>query len=99
MTASWRCAVCENVNHGGRTCSACGATMTRRSTVVTAARARITSPVPPPAPPAPLAAPVERAINRDPVPEEDWAEYEESSVEMLPIPGGCLFNVGPRHGW
>ena len=71
MNAPWRCAVCETVNHGGRTCSACGATMTKRSTVVTAARARVTPTLPAPAPPAPHPAQVQRAINREPVPEEE----------------------------
>jgi hypothetical protein len=99
MNTPWRCAVCETVNHGGRTCAACGATMTRRSTVVTAARARITPAVPPPVPHAPLPAPVQRAISRDPVPEEEWADYEDSAFEMVPIPGGCLFNIGPRRTW
>lgn len=96
MTATWRCAVCEAVNHGGRTCSACGADLTRRSTVVTATRARLVPTPPPPPPPAPLPAPVRRAINRDPVEEEEWEEYEDRSFDVLPIPGGCLFNVGPR---
>lgn len=100
MSGTWRCAVCEAVNHGGRTCSACGAALTRRSTVATAARARLApSPPPPPPAPAPLPAPVRRAINRNPVPEEEWEEwdeYEARSFDVLPIPGGCLFNVGPR---
>jgi hypothetical protein len=99
MNSPWRCAVCETVNYEGRTCAACGATMTRRSTVVTAARARVTPVVPEPTPPAPLPAPVRRAISREPVPEEEWVEYEESTFDMVPIPGGCLFNVGPRGTW
>ena len=101
MNALWRCGVCETVNHGGTTCSACGASLTRRSTVATVARARLAPPPPPPPPPpAPLPEPVRRAINREPVPEEEWAAYEESRVDMLPFPGGCLFTVRPREsGW
>ena len=48
MNTIWRCGVCETVNHGGRTCSACGANLTRRSTVATVARATV-SPHSPPA--------------------------------------------------
>jgi len=96
VNAIWRCGVCETVNNGGRTCSACGADLTRRSTVATVARARLTPPVPPPPPPVPLPEPVQRAINREPiVEEEEWEEYEIEPF-MMPVPGGCLFNVGPR---
>ena len=91
----WRCGVCETVNHGGRTCSACGASLTRRSTVATVARARVSPPVPAPPAPAPVREPVRRAINREPVAEEEWEEYE-NSIDVLPIPGGCLFTVGPK---
>ncbi len=94
MNAIWRCGVCETVNDGGRTCAACGADLTRRSSVTTAVRARLT-PVGPPPPPVtpepPLAEPVRRAINREPVEEEEWAEYEDSGrLIPIPIPGGCL---------
>ncbi len=94
MKGSWQCAVCETVNFDRRTCSACGADLTRRGAVVTAARAKVAS-VPPPPEPAPLPRPVERAINREPVPEEEWEEYD-TSFRMLPLPGGCLFSLGPR---
>ena len=73
--------------------------MTRRSTVSTAVRARVAPPVPLPPAAAPLPPPVQRAINRTPVPEEDWEEYEDSSFEMVPLPGGCLFNFGPRRAY
>jgi len=99
MNAIWRCGVCETVNHGGTTCSACGASLTRRSTVATVARARLSPPAPPPPSPAPVPEPVRRAINREPVAEEEWEVYE-SGVDMMPIPGGCLFTVGPkRSSW
>lgn len=95
MNATWRCGVCETINHGVRHCSACGAGLTRRSTVVTETRARL-APSPPPPAPTPLPVPVRRAINREPVLEEEWEEYEAGSLDMLPIPGGCLFSFGPR---
>lgn len=95
MNANWRCGVCETVNHGVRTCSACGAGLTRRSTVVTQTRALLSQSVPAPTR-APLPVPVRRAINREPLVEEEWEEYEADSLDVLPIPGGCLFSVGPR---
>ncbi len=98
MNNTWRCGVCETVNHGVRTCSACGASLTRRSTIVTETRARLAPSPPPPMPPAPLPVPVRRAINREPVLEEEWEEYETRSFDMVPIPGGCLYSFGPRRG-
>lgn len=100
MNTIWRCGVCETVNHGGRTCSACGASLTRRSSVATVARASVSPTAPPPPPPAtPVREPVRRAINREPVAEEEWEEYE-STIDMVPFPGGCLFSVGPkRSSW
>ena len=93
MNALWQCAVCETVNNGGRSCTACGAAMTRRSATVTAVRSRIAkAPPPPPPAAAPLPEPVRRAINREPVDEEEWP-YDESSFTMTPLPGGCLFTV------
>lgn len=92
MSAAWQCAVCETVNHGGRNCSACGAAMTLRSAAVTSVRARV-APVTPPAP-APLPEPVRRAINREPV-DDDW-DYDNPTVHMIPIPGGCLVTSSPR---
>lgn len=95
MTAVWRCGVCETVNEGGQTCAACGATLTRRSAVGTAVRGRV-APLPtPPRVEAPLPDPVRRAINRDALDEEEWP-YAENSFNMVPLPGGCLFTVGPR---
>lgn len=96
MIATWRCGMCETVNHGGRACSACGADLSRRSRVLTETRARLTPPAAPPPPSAPLPVVVERAINREPVAEEEWEDYEAESFDMLPIPGGCLFSFGPR---
>jgi hypothetical protein len=95
MNAIWKCGVCEAVNQGGTTCTACGASMTRRSRVLTSARARLTPPVPPPPEPAPLPEPVRRAISREPVPEEEL-EYEDDRLLMLPMPGGCLVLGRPR---
>jgi len=95
VTALWRCGVCETVNQGGRTCSACGAAMTLRSAAATSVRGRL-APVPPP-PPAttPIPEPVRRAINREPVPEEEWP-YEKNDMRVVPIPGGCLITSTPR---
>jgi hypothetical protein len=92
MTA-WKCAVCETVNDGGRTCSACGAPLTRRSAAATAVRSRI-APAPPPPAPAPLPDPVRRAINREPVDESEWPE--ETNWRVLPLPGGCIVTGTPR---
>ena len=99
MSALWRCGVCETVNDGGRTCSGCGADLTRRSTVTTAVRARVTPPAPPVPVPVPVQEPVRRAINREPVEEEEWVEYEESSgMTLLPVPGGCIMIGGRSTG-
>lgn len=95
MTTVWRCAVCETVNHGGRSCTACGAAMTRRSAAATAVRSRIAPIAPPPPTAAPLPEPVQRAINREPVDDEEWF-YDEPDITMTPLPGGCLFTVRPR---
>jgi hypothetical protein len=97
MNTLWQCAVCETINQGGRTCSACGAAMTRRSAAVTSARGRL-APVPPPSTPAPLPEPIQRAINREPLDEADdvdWDHYR-SSINVVPLPGGCLFSIRPR---
>ncbi|MFC5949803.1 hypothetical protein ACFQH9_16140 [Pseudonocardia lutea] len=94
MTGLWQCAVCETINNGGQYCSACGAALTKRSAAVTAVRSRLTQ-APPPPPVTPLPDPVRRAINREPVDEEDWP-YDETSFRVLPLPGGCLFTAGPR---
>jgi hypothetical protein len=90
----WTCGVCETVNQGGITCAACGAAMTKRSAATTAIRGRI-APVPPPEPARPLPQPVRRAINREPIDEDDWP-YEKNAFRMVPIPGGCLFISTPR---
>jgi hypothetical protein len=90
----WTCGVCEAVNQGGKTCAACGASLSRRSVAATAIRGRI-APVPPLPEPEPLPEPVRRAINREPVDEEEWP-YEENEFRMVPIPGGCLFISGPK---
>ena len=94
MNALWQCAVCETVNNGGRSCSACGAPLTRSSAAATAIRGRI-APAPPPTAVTPIPEPVRRAINREPVDEEEWP-YEENSFTMTPLPGGCLITARPR---
>lgn len=100
MKAPWQCGVCETVNHGGTTCSACGASLTLRSRVATSIQDRLTPPVPEPPPPSPLPDPVKRAINREPVPDEELAAYEpEMGYSVTPIPGGCLVAMGPRRRW
>jgi hypothetical protein len=72
MTTPWRCAVCETVNSGGTTCAACGAVMTRASSVVTRIRGTV-APVPAPADPRDeLPEPVRRAIAREPIDENEW---------------------------
>ena len=95
MSALWTCGVCETVNQGGRTCVACGAALTRRSAAVTSVRGRLAPVPPPPDPATPLPEPVRRAINREPVPEEEWP-YDERSFDVVPLPGGCLITSRPR---
>jgi hypothetical protein len=96
MNTIWRCSVCEAVNKGGRECAACGAVMTRRSATTTAVRGRV-APVPmPPDPQEPLPPPVQEAINREPVIEEEWPYDDELSFKMLPVPGGCVVVRTPR---
>ena len=36
-----------------------------------------------------LPEPVQRAINRERVDEEEWA-YEDQRLRMVPVPGGCI---------
>ena len=100
MKATWRCGVCENINQGERTCAACGADLTRRSTAATVARARLAPPAPPLPEPAPLSPPLQRAINRHPIPEEEWEEIESDRMRVIPVPGGCIVTSGPsRSPW
>lgn len=99
MTAVWRCGVCEAVNHDGRECAACGAVMTRRSAAATAARARVLPSATVPDPYQPLPPPVERAISREPVVEEEWPYDDELSFHMVPVPGGCVMVGTPRRRW
>jgi hypothetical protein len=98
MNALWRCSVCEAVNQGGHECSACGAAMTRRSAAATSVRGRV-APVPMlSVPPEPLPPPVRRAVNREPVVEEEWPYDDELSFKMIPGPGCCIV-VGTPRGW
>ena len=95
MNAIWRCGICETVNQGGTTCAACGAAMTKRSAVATSVRERL-APVPPlPDHTKPLPPPVERAISREAIDEAEWP-YEDTSLKMIPVPGGCIMIRGPR---
>ncbi len=97
MKAPWQCGVCETVNHGVVTCTACGAGLTFRSRVATSIQNRLTPAVPEPLVPAPLPEPVRRAINREPVPAEEWEEFAPAGgYSVTPIPGGCLVALGPR---
>jgi hypothetical protein len=89
VNALWQCAVCETVNNGGRSCTACGAAMTRRSAAVTAVRSRIAQAPPPPPAAAPLPEPVRRAINREPVDDEEWP-YDDSSFHHDAVAGRLL---------
>lgn len=82
MNAPWQCAVCETVNHGGRSCTACGAPLTRRSAAATAIRHRLAPPPTPPTAAAPLPEPVRRAISREPIDEAEWL-YDETGLDML----------------
>jgi hypothetical protein len=96
MNTVWRCSVCEAVNQGGRECSACGAVMTRRSAATTAVRGRV-APVPMlPVPHGPLPSPVKRAVNREPVIEEEWPYDDELSFKVIPAPGCCIVVGTPR---
>jgi hypothetical protein len=92
----WRCSVCESVNQGGRECAACGALMTRRSAATTAVRGRMTPSPKMPDPRQPLPPPVERAIRREPVVEEEWPYDDDLSFRMVPVPGGCIMVGTPR---
>lgn len=95
MKALWTCGVCETVNQDGKVCAACGAELTRRSAAVTSVRGRVAPVPPPPQPIAPLSEPVRRAINREPVADEDWP-FEDSSFNVVPMPGGCIVTSTPR---
>lgn len=95
MSALWRCGVCESINQGTRECAACGAVMTRGSAAATAVRGRVL-PVTLPDPQQPLPPSVGRAINREPVVEEEWPYDDEMSYRMIPMPGGCIMVGTPR---
>jgi hypothetical protein len=95
MSTVWRCGVCEAVNQGGRECAACGAVMTTRSAAATAVRGRL-APASMPNSERPLPRPVERAINREPVVEDEWPYDDEMSYRMMPVPGGCIVAGTPR---
>ncbi|MGZ4619047.1 MAG: hypothetical protein ACXV3F_10080 [Frankiaceae bacterium] len=49
-----------------------------------------------PHPHEPLPPPVKRAINREPVIEEEWPYDDERSFKMIPVPGGCIVVGTPR---
>ena len=87
MKGLWQCAVCETGNHGGQSCTACGAPLTRRSAAATAIRRRVSPAATPPTAAAPLPEPVRRAINRDPIDEAEWL-YDEAGADMLSWPLG-----------
>ena len=62
-TGTWRCPVCEGVNHGGRVCSTCGERLPDGFIPEAASRR------PAPAPRVPVVAPVPRSPST-PSPEE-----------------------------
>jgi hypothetical protein len=39
---------------------------------------------------------VNRAINREPIVEDEWPYDDEFSFKMLPVPGGCIMIGTPR---
>ncbi len=49
-----------------------------------------------------LPPPVQRAINREPVDQEEWP-YDDQRFRMVPVPGGCIMVSTPRRrdpgGW
>jgi hypothetical protein len=69
--------------------------MTRRSAAATAVRGRV-APVPTMPDPQPLPPPVQSAINRQPVVEEEWPYDDDLSFRMMPVPGGCVMVGTPR---
>lgn len=85
MTALWQCPVCETINQGSRSCTACGASLTRRTAAATALRSRLVPLPPPPPAAAPLPEPIRRAINREPINETEWP-YDEASFNWMPWP-------------
>jgi len=70
--------------------------MTRRSAAVSVVRGRVAPVSPPPNPQEPLPPPVKRAINREPVVEEDWPYDDDMSYREVPVPGGCVMVGTPR---
>ncbi len=97
----WRCPVCEGVNQGGRTCTACGAVMPHGQPLRAAVRSRLPSadePAPPPVPPTPR----RRELRELPAPDElrsvepDELLSSDSDFRMVPVPGGCLVSFAPR---
>jgi hypothetical protein len=44
----------------------------------------------------PLPPPVEQAIKREPVIEEERPSDDERSFRMIPMPGGCIMVSTPR---
>jgi hypothetical protein len=69
--------------------------MTRTSAATTAVRERLARPSIP-TPEQSLPRPVERAINREPVVEDEWPYDDELSYRMVPVPGGCVVMGTPR---
>jgi hypothetical protein len=70
--------------------------MTRRSAATTAVRGRVAPVTRLPDPQQPLPPPVRRAINREPVVEEEWPYDDDLSFRMVPVPGGCIMVGTPR---
>jgi hypothetical protein len=70
--------------------------MTRRSAATTAVRGRVVPVTTLPDSQQPLPPPVRRAINREPVIEEEWPYDDDLSFRMVPVPGGCIMVGTPR---
>src|SRR4029450_5873927 len=101
MSAIWRCPVCEGLNRGGRTCTACGAEVPYGEPLRAAVRTRLpsaTKPVSAPVPPTPP----RRELWELPTPEEmsrvdrDHLLTSPSDFKVTPLPGGCLVSFVPR---
>ena len=102
MTPAWQCGVCEGINQGGTSCNACGADIPPRTSLDTSMRAPLGTPDAPPAP-VPRRRPNlrrRRAVYPPPVPVEvdPYGDPygEEVEWDVRPMPGGCLFSLGPR---
>jgi len=89
MSVVWQCPVCEGINQGGTTCSACGAPAPTEASTDRGAPERFS-------PPAPSRRRLVRRRASEPVAPPPEALDEEMGFHVRPMPGGCLFVFGPR---